>query len=56
MRKSILLGLIAGFTGIGLTTLAMGGPTSAQADEITIVSWGGSFQAAQRKVYFEPFT
>ena len=56
MRKSFLLGLIAGFAGIGLTTLAMGGLAPAQADEITIVSWGGSFQAAQRKVYFEPFT
>ncbi|RUW51106.1 ABC transporter substrate-binding protein [Mesorhizobium sp. M1A.F.Ca.ET.072.01.1.1] len=25
-------------------------------DQLTVVSWGGAAQAAQRKVYFEPFT
>lgn len=28
----------------------------AQARDLTVVSWGGSYQDAQRKVYFQPFT
>jgi putative spermidine/putrescine transport system substrate-binding protein len=29
---------------------------AASARDLTVVSWGGSYQDAQRKVYFEPFT
>jgi putative spermidine/putrescine transport system substrate-binding protein len=29
--------------------------TSAAARDLTVVSWGGTYQEAQRKVYFEPF-
>ena len=29
---------------------------SASAQELTITSWGGSYQDAQRAIYFEPFT
>ena len=28
----------------------------AQARDLTVTSWGGSYQDAQRKVFFEPFT
>lgn len=28
---------------------------SAQAADLTVVSWGGAYQDAQRKVFFEPF-
>ena len=28
---------------------------AAQARDFTVVSWGGNFQDAQRKIYFEPF-
>lgn len=28
---------------------------SAQARDLTVVSWGGNFQDAQRKIFFEPF-
>ncbi|MGI8399638.1 ABC transporter substrate-binding protein [Agrobacterium deltaense] len=28
---------------------------SAQAADLTVVSWGGAYQEAQRKVFFEPF-
>ena len=42
--------------GTGLVAIAMGAPVPVHAEELTVVSWGGSFQAAQRKVYFEPFT
>jgi putative spermidine/putrescine transport system substrate-binding protein len=34
--------------------LAMGA-TAASADSLTVVSWGGAFQDAQREVYFQPF-
>jgi putative spermidine/putrescine transport system substrate-binding protein len=47
--------LSAAFAGVGLLALAMGGAPPANADEITIVSWGGKFQDAQRLVYFAPF-
>lgn len=30
-------------------------PTLAAARDLTVVSWGGVFQDAQRKVYFDPF-
>ena len=29
--------------------------TTAQARDLTVVSWGGAYQDAQKKVYFEPF-
>ena len=41
--------------GVGVLGALVGDATPGHAEEITIVSWGGSFQAAQRKVYFEPF-
>ncbi|MEC5324493.1 ABC transporter substrate-binding protein [Aurantimonas sp. A3-2-R12] len=28
----------------------------AQARDLTVVSWGGSYQDAQKKIYFEPFS
>ncbi|UFZ08566.1 ABC transporter substrate-binding protein [Bradyrhizobium ontarionense] len=28
---------------------------SAQARDLTVVSWGGNYQDAQRKIYFQPF-
>jgi putative spermidine/putrescine transport system substrate-binding protein len=30
--------------------------TTAQARDLTVVSWGGAYQDAQREIYFEPFT
>lgn len=29
--------------------------SAAQARDLTVVSWGGAYQEAQKKVYFEPF-
>ena len=49
------IGLLALASGVGMLALTAGGPTPAQAETLTVVSYGGSFQAAQRKVYFEPF-
>jgi putative spermidine/putrescine transport system substrate-binding protein len=39
------------------TTLTVGLAlaTAAHARDLTVVSWGGALQAAQKKVYFEPF-
>lgn len=48
--------ICAAVMGVGLLALATSISSPALAQELTIVSWGGSFQAAQSKVYFEPFT
>lgn len=39
---------------IASTVLAAGG-FGAQARDLTVVSWGGNFQDAQRKIFFDPF-
>src|SRR5258707_15587964 len=49
LKLKIALGFVATFTaGIALAT-------AAQARDLTVVSWGGAYQDAQKKVYFEPF-
>ena len=37
--------------------LALGAPgiARAQARDLTVVSWGGAYQEAQREVYFRPW-
>lgn len=35
--------------------LATIGTMTAEARDLTVVSWGGNYQDAQRKIYFEPF-
>ncbi|KZD07604.1 ABC transporter substrate-binding protein [Oceanibaculum pacificum] len=37
------------------TALLVGTMGMAQARDLTVVSWGGAYQAAQKEVYFEPF-
>lgn len=37
------------------STVLMAGGFNAQARDLTVVSWGGNFQDAQRKIFFEPF-
>ena len=37
------------------STVLMAGGFTAQARDLTVVSWGGNFQDAQRKIFFEPF-
>ena len=47
-KLKIALGLAVTFTaGIALAT-------TAQARDLAVVSWGGAYQDAQKKVYFEP--
>ena len=41
---------LAAFAGIAAMA------TVAQARDLTVVSWGGAYQDAQREVYFKPFT
>ncbi|UVK36003.1 ABC transporter substrate-binding protein (plasmid) [Mesorhizobium sp. AR10] len=45
---------------IGVTGLALSAALPAKlaqaADQLTVVSWGGAFQEAQRKAFFEPFS
>src|ERR1700674_1642857 len=48
-KLKIALGFPATFTaGVVLAT-------TAQARDLAVVSWGGAYQDAQKKVYFEPF-
>jgi len=49
LKLMVPLGFATTFTaGIVLAT-------AAQARDLTVVSWGGAYQDAQKKVYFEPF-
>ena len=49
LKLKIALGFAVTFTaGIALAT-------TAQARDLAVVSWGGAYQDAQKKVYFEPF-
>ncbi|GHC77852.1 ABC transporter substrate-binding protein [Limoniibacter endophyticus] len=46
-KNAIVSGLIA--TALGLSAVTAG------ARDLTIVSWGGSYQTAQKEIYFDPF-
>ena len=48
-KLNVALGFVATFTA----SVALA--TAAQARDLTVVSWGGAYQDAQKKVYFEPF-
>ena len=45
------LGWFAAVTAVA----AFGLSTPSQARDLTVVSWGGSYQDEQEKVYFDPF-
>ena len=47
-RKTIALGFAAAFSASAALV------TVAEARDLTVVSWGGAYQDAQKKVYFEP--
>jgi putative spermidine/putrescine transport system substrate-binding protein len=42
-------------TALCLAVFALGPVKSAAAADLTVTSWGGSYQDAQREVFFEPF-
>jgi len=46
-RRTILKGALA--------ATALPGAAQAQGRDLTVVSWGGAYQDAQREVYFRPF-
>lgn len=48
LRKSILA---AGVAAVAVASVA----GTAMARDLTVVSWGGAYQAAQKEVFFEPF-
>lgn len=49
-KFKLAIGLAATFTA------SMALATAVQARDLTVVSWGGALQDAQKKTYFEPFT
>jgi putative spermidine/putrescine transport system substrate-binding protein len=50
MKRAGMIGIAAAVVAI---TAAAG---SAHARDLTVVSWGGNYQDAQREIYFKPFT
>ena len=45
-------------SGLAIAAVLGAGLLAAQAQSgrpLTVVSWGGAYQEAQKKVYFEPF-
>ena len=40
---------------ISAAVFMVGASVGANARDLTVVSWGGAYQAAQKKVYFDPF-
>ena len=46
MKKTVIL------AAVSMIALA----TTAQARDLTVVSWGGAYQDAQKEIYFKPFT
>jgi putative spermidine/putrescine transport system substrate-binding protein len=48
MKPSLLYGVFS-----GAMILALAGPAASR--DLTVVSWGGAYQDAQREVYFKPF-
>lgn len=55
MKKFSVIARAMGVAGLAAIALMPMKPAFA-ADQLTVVSWGGSFQASQRKAYFEPFS
>ena len=51
MKRTLHLATLAAAALLGGALVADG----AAARDLTVVSWGGSYQDAQRQVYFEPF-
>lgn len=51
VARNITLGLAAAAVG----AIGLSGGGEAQARDLTVVSWGGSYQDAQKEAYFDPF-
>ena len=52
IRESMMTKQLFGAVAGAALGLAAG---SATAADLTVTSWGGSYQDAQREVFFEPF-
>ena len=53
--KGISMSLKAALIASTTLLLIAGTNSAANARDLTVVSWGGNFQDAQRKIFFEPF-
>jgi len=51
--KSVSTIAVSTLAVLGLLSIATG---SAAARDLSVVSWGGTYQDAQRKIYFDPFS
>ncbi|WP_407114656.1 ABC transporter substrate-binding protein [Bradyrhizobium sp. LMG 9283] len=55
MRKTLMAAGASAAIGLAANTLAPAKPAFAE-DQLKVTSFGGAYQAALRKAYFEPFT
>ncbi|WP_285813404.1 ABC transporter substrate-binding protein [Bradyrhizobium sp. 62B] len=55
MGKSLMIASVLAVTGAAAGVLALKQPAFAD-ERLTITSFGGAYQTAQRKAYFEPYT
>ncbi len=55
MRTCSMIARAVGVTGLAVSAVLPMKPAFA-GDQLTVVSWGGAFQANQHKAYFEPFS
>lgn len=51
----MMMTIRTGRTACLVATLALSAAAPAAARDLTVVSWGGTYQDAQRAIYFEPF-
>lgn len=56
MKPIHMSSILALGTAVVAGTLAFSAPVVAQEKKVTIVSWGGSFQEAERKYLWEPYS
>ena len=43
------------FATVFIVSTALSASSALAGDEVTVTSWGGAYQEAQRKAIFEPF-
>ena len=54
MRLSNMFKFTVAILAVSLIA-GIGMPKLSDARDLTVVSWGGAYQEAQRKAYFDPF-
>ena len=56
MKATIIRTGLTGIAGLALATASLFSVTAHAADTISVVTFGGAYEAAAKKAWFEPFT